>query len=399
MTKLKKIIAIAVFCTVVATSIVWGMMGNSQKKGVTIILNGKELKLDVEPFIENDRTLIPVRGVMEGLGAVVGWNAKDRVVTVDKEDISIKLTIGSDVAVVTREGVKEEKIKLDVPAMIVNDRTFIPGRFVTETIGADVNWKPEIRAMVINTKKDAEPEYESGQIIEYEIVNAKEISENETLSKWYENNYKEKGIYSIADGEWMYVLVAAGEKNTGGYNVEVDSVVKTSSDTAYVYARLISPDMHSIVTMAFTYPNVLIKFNKNDIVLVEGEIVDNKYNKEPIKDETGESLMEMGKAIPVELVKEMKLYTLFDEEIKTFTKEETEKIIDILNSSKTYTGAYIAMLAGNNIKMKLNTGEMLTLTSYGNEEHVILSGEVNGEYVGGCIIAPEVGKILLDVSY
>ena len=35
--------------------------------------------------------------------------------------------------------------------------------------------------------------------------------------------------------------------------------------------------------------------------------------------------MEMGKAIPVELVKEMKLYTLFDEEIKTFTKEETEK--------------------------------------------------------------------------
>ncbi|NLW28037.1 stalk domain-containing protein, partial [Acetivibrio saccincola] len=319
MTKLKKIIAIAVFCTVVATSIVWGMMGNSQKKGVTIILNGKELKLDVEPFIENDRTLIPVRGVMEGLGAVVGWNAKDRVVTVDKEDISIKLTIGSDVAVVTREGVKEEKIKLDVPAMIVNDRTFIPGRFVTETIGADVNWKPEIRAMVINTKKDAEPEYESGQIIEYEIVNAKEISENETLSKWYENNYKEKGIYSIADGEWMYVLVAAGEKNTGGYNVEVDSVVKTSSDTAYVYARLISPDMYSIVTMAFTYPNVLIKINKNDIVLVEGEIVDNKYNKEPIKDETGESLMEMGKAIPVELVKEMKLYTLFDEEIKTFT--------------------------------------------------------------------------------
>ena len=34
------------------------------------------------------------------------------------------------------------------------------------------------------------------------------------------NNYKEKGIYSIADGKRMYVLVAAGEKNTGGYNVE-----------------------------------------------------------------------------------------------------------------------------------------------------------------------------------
>ena len=77
-----------------ATSIVWGMMGNSQKKGVTIILNGKELKLDVSHLSKMTGLLIPVRGVMEGLGAVVGWNAKDRVVTVDKEDISIKLTIG-----------------------------------------------------------------------------------------------------------------------------------------------------------------------------------------------------------------------------------------------------------------------------------------------------------------
>lgn len=56
------------------------------------------------------------------------------------------------------------------------------------------------------------------------------------------------------------------------------------------------------------------------------------------------------------------------------------------------------MLAGNNIKIKLKDGTIVTVTSYGNENHVVLSGEVNGEYVGGCIIAPEVGKILLDMS-
>ena len=70
----------------------------------------------------------------------------------------------------------------------------------------------------------------------------------------------------------------------------------------------------------------------------------------------------------------MKLYSLFDEEIKTFTKEETKEIIDILNTSKTYTGAYISMLAGNNIKMKLKDGAIITVMSYGNENHVILSG-------------------------
>lgn len=397
--KFKKIITIGVCCAVAATGILFGMTNAKLKDGIDIILDGKKLQLDVDPFIENDRTLIPVRGVMEGLGANVGWNAKERIVTVDKEEISIKLVIGSDIATVTREGGKEEKVQLDVPAKIVNDRTFIPGRFVTETVGAQVDWEPKLRAMIINTEnKMTEPEVKDNERIEYEIVSQSEISENEALSKWHQNNYKEKGIYSLTDGEWQYVLVAAGEKNTGGYSVEIDSVVKISSDTAYVYARLVTPGKDSIVTMAITYPNVLIKFNKNDIVMVEGEISDEIYKKEPIEDEIGDSLNEMGKAIPIELVEEMKLYSLFDEELKTFSKEETEKIIEILNTSKTYTGAHDEMLAGNNIKIKLKDGTIVTVTSYGNENHVVLSGEVNGEYVGGCIIAPEVGKILLDMS-
>src|SRR5690606_30351888 len=107
----------------------------------------------------------------------------------------------------------------------------------------------------------------SAEAIDYEIINPSEISENEVLSKWYKNNYKKKGIYSLTDEKRQYVLVAAGEKNTGGYMVEIDNVLKTSN-TAYVYARLISPERGR--TMAITYPNVLIKFNKNDIVMVEG---------------------------------------------------------------------------------------------------------------------------------
>jgi hypothetical protein len=409
MLKFKKIITISICSLVAATSIVWGMKSIEPKDGVGILLDGKKLELDVEPFIENNRTLIPVRGVMEGLGADVGWDAKERLVTIDKEDIKIKLFIGSDVAIVTKEEGKEEKIQLDVPAKIVNDRTFIPGRFVTETVGAQVDWEPELRAMIITSENymvDPEKQKDetvSAEAIDYEIINPSEISENEVLSKWYKNNYKKKGIYSLTDEKRQYVLVAAGEKNTGGYMVEIDNVLKTSN-TAYVYARLISPERGR--TMAITYPNVLIKFNKNGIVTVEGEISNNIHKKEPIKepikepvgDEIGESLSEMGKAIPIELVQEMKLYSLFDEEIKTFTKEETKEIIDILNTSQTYTGAYISMLAGNNIKMKLKDGAIITVMSYGNENHVILSGEVDGEYVGGCIIAPEVGKILLDIT-
>ena len=109
MLKFKKIITISICSLVAATSIVWGMKSIEPKDGVGILLDGKKLELDVEPFIENNRTLIPVRGVMEGLGADVGWDAKERLVTIDKEDIKIKLFIGSDVAIVTKEEGKKKR--------------------------------------------------------------------------------------------------------------------------------------------------------------------------------------------------------------------------------------------------------------------------------------------------
>jgi hypothetical protein len=56
------------------------------------------------------------------------------------------------------------------------------------------------------------------------------------------------------------------------------------------------------------------------------------------------------------------------------------------------------MLAGNSIKITLEEDSELTLTSYGYEEHVIVSGEVDGVRYSYCVVSPEVGGILLDVE-
>ncbi|TYQ18321.1 UNVERIFIED_CONTAM: protease stability complex PrcB-like protein [Acetivibrio alkalicellulosi] len=373
-----------------------------QTDGIAIKVNSKWLQLDVEPFIENGRTLVPLRGVMEELGAEVTWNGTERSVEVNKEDISIKLLIGNDNALVTRKTkgeISEENIKLDVPAKIVNDRTFIPGRFVSETIGANVDWDHNLRAMIVETDTTNEDGIENTDeeiSIDYEVVDTNDIEENENLSKWYQENSDKKGIYYINDGEWKYVLVAAGEKPTGGYHVKVDKVYKTTPETAYVNAKIISPDKDSMVTMALTYPRVLIRFYKSDTEKVEGKFIDSKTIVNDQQDDIGKSLKTMGKAISVDEVKEMKLYTLMQEEIKTFTDYEIEKIIDVLNINPTYTGAYITLLAGNNIQITLKDGGNISITSYGNKEHVILSGEINGQYIGYCIVAPSVGSILLE---
>ena len=129
----------------------------SEDLGVGVRLDGWMLSFDVEPFIENDRVLIPLRGVMEGLGAEVEWDWQTRTVSVIAEDVSIELVIGENITKVvkTADGVpSEETVKMDVAAKLVGDRTFIPVRFVSETLGAYVDWDNDLRIVIIETEAE-----------------------------------------------------------------------------------------------------------------------------------------------------------------------------------------------------------------------------------------------------
>ena len=190
----------------------------------------------------------------------------------------------------------------------------------------------------------------------------------------------------------MYVLTSDGEKPTGGYSLEIKSITKTEPNSAYIYAVLNSPGKDDIVTQALTYPSVIVRFAKGDIQQVDWNLAP---SNDVIEGEIDKSLEEMGKAISLNSVKEGKLYSLMQEELKIFTPEEAKNIIDKLNTSPTYNGPYIEMLAGNSIKIFLEDDGIIHLTSYGNEEHVIMSVQINGEYSTYCIVNSEIGRILL----
>lgn len=104
---------------------------------------GEEKTSDVAPVIRNDRAMLPARFVAENLGASVEWNANGTV-TVTKDDTIIIITIGSDKATVNGE----EKT-LDSPAFIENDRTYTPIRFISENLGAKVDWNEENQEIII----------------------------------------------------------------------------------------------------------------------------------------------------------------------------------------------------------------------------------------------------------
>ena len=102
-----------------------------------VSVDDKEINNDVAPVIVNDRTLVPIRIVTETLGGDVEWNDSTKTVTLNIDGKTITMTIGVEL-----EG-------YGVAPEIINDRTYVPIRFVAEELGAVVNWNEETQEVVI----------------------------------------------------------------------------------------------------------------------------------------------------------------------------------------------------------------------------------------------------------
>ena len=108
---------------------------------------------DVAPKVVNDRTMLPARFIAENLGATVEWDGEKQLVTITgktekQEDVIILITIGSDYA-----KVNGEDVKLDSPAFVENDRTYTPIRFISENLGATVEWNETEQTVTIQRVK------------------------------------------------------------------------------------------------------------------------------------------------------------------------------------------------------------------------------------------------------
>lgn len=112
--------------------------------------NGKIIKSDVQPFIQNERTMVPIRFISETLGYKVDWNNEERLVSITGKDTSLELKIGSKKA-----KVNGKDLELDAPATIKSDRTFVPLRFVAENLKAEVKWDNDNFKVIINDSSNS----------------------------------------------------------------------------------------------------------------------------------------------------------------------------------------------------------------------------------------------------
>ena len=149
---------------------------------LSIVIDGETVASDTEPQITAEgRTIVPLRVISEQLGAEVDWDGETKTVTVKKDAETLKLTIGDKYM-----KADENEIELDSPAQIVNERTMVPLRAISESFGCKVDWDAETKTVVINTEtpvktEEKEETYKSndGWSVKYnsDLINVNEDEE------------------------------------------------------------------------------------------------------------------------------------------------------------------------------------------------------------------------------
>lgn len=139
-------------------------------KDVDIVIDGEELNLDVAPQIIDGRVMVPIRGVLENLGALVKWDDETQTVSARKSSKTVSLEIGSnDVTLDKGEtnddgSAKTETIQTDVAAQLVSDRTLVPLRVISEAMGYSVDWNDETYTVSITTDNDEDESWKDNKV-------------------------------------------------------------------------------------------------------------------------------------------------------------------------------------------------------------------------------------------
>ena len=183
---------------------------------IVVFLNGERMSFDSDPYIEKGTTRVPMRAIFEGLGAKVDWDNDKRLVTAEKDGIEIKLTIGEETALVNGE-----ENKLLVPAEIKNSRTMVPLRFVSEALGAKVDWDGETKTITITDETKVQSDAQ------------------ENIAGVYEKTFKEEIGGEVVENTYFVQL---NDDNTGVISFQDvakitwgNGEIKTDYDTVYKY--------------------------------------------------------------------------------------------------------------------------------------------------------------------
>lgn len=127
------------------------LIGHSAFAEITVTVNDEVLPADGQtPVIINDRTYVPLRKIFEALGAYVEWDGDTQTVFAYKRMKTVSMTVGA-----SEYYVDAVAKSLDAPPVIIDERTMIPVRAVSEALGAEVVWNEPNRTVSVSERRGA----------------------------------------------------------------------------------------------------------------------------------------------------------------------------------------------------------------------------------------------------
>jgi flagellum-specific peptidoglycan hydrolase FlgJ len=171
---------------------------------INLVVDGDDITELSAPVIVDNRTLIPVRFVAEALGAEVGWDGETRTVTVDKDEDHLRLIIDS--RLVQYDQGESYQI-IDVAPQIINDRTYVPLRFVSNALGIGIAWDGDSRTVYVDSSK-------TSTVASFYDLNIVSLEENEIITGKTDIYIDVPDKYKDIDGE-IRLLLIDGETGTG----------------------------------------------------------------------------------------------------------------------------------------------------------------------------------------
>jgi uncharacterized repeat protein (TIGR02543 family) len=119
-------------------------------------VNGNLMQIDAQgskPILQNNRTLVPIRALVEALGGSVEWDGKERKVTAKLANNTLELWIGNNTAKINGISTPIYAEDPNVAPILINGRSYVPVRFVCEKLGAVVSWNDQTKGITITYTK------------------------------------------------------------------------------------------------------------------------------------------------------------------------------------------------------------------------------------------------------
>ncbi len=192
---------------------------NNISKDISINVNGNQLEMSHSPQIIENSTLVPLRDISDALDIDIKWNESTRTINVYGANDTYTLEIDNH----TVQSEHHNTILLNVAPTIIENKTFVPIRFIAESMGADVLWDDVSKT--ISIKINDQQQNNDLERIELSLVD-KKIYTGQQLSKLKENfgepNRIEKSIYNL---DWYiynqdyskFIMVAVKDNIVVGY--------------------------------------------------------------------------------------------------------------------------------------------------------------------------------------